>query len=194
MSLTKLIIIGVLSFLVGGIPFSYIITKFVAKKDIRNVGSGNPGATNVVRALNAWYGLLVLFLDMMKGFLPVYFARQYPLPLLVPVVALALVLGHDYSPYLGFKGGKGVATSFGIFIILAPVPTFLVTLIFFLITCVFKFVSFGSVMASFSYPILAYLLGYRQYLWLAIVLGGMIIFKHKENLKRLWHGDEKRSI
>lgn len=194
MSLVKLIIIGVLSFLVGGIPFSFIITRLVSKKDIRDVGSGNPGATNVVRALNAWYGLLVLILDVTKGALPIYFARQYPNPVLVPIVALSLVLGHDYSPYLKFKGGRGVATSFGIFFILAPVPTFLVALVFFLITCVFKFVSFGSVMASISYPIIAYLLGYKQYLWLAIVLGGMIIIKHKDNLKRLWDGSEKRAL
>ncbi len=194
MRLINVIIYAVLVFLLGSIPFSYIMTRYVGKKDIRKIGSGNPGATNVVRALNIWYGLLVLFLDTGKGLLPVYFAKQSNNSLLVVVVALAVVLGHDYSPFLGFKGGKGVATSTGVFIVLAPVPTVLVAVIFFLVTSIFKFISFGSVLASFSYPIVAYLLGYTEYLWLAIVLGALIIYKHKENLKRLWHGKEKRAI
>jgi glycerol-3-phosphate acyltransferase PlsY len=194
MSTVSIIIYGLLAYLIGSIPFSYIITKIVGKKDIRTIGSGNPGATNVVRALNVKYALLVLFLDVAKGLLPVYFAIQTQNTALVTVVALAVVLGHDYTPFLGFKGGKGVATSAGVFVVLAPIPTLLVAFIFFTVTSVFKFVSFGSVMASFFYPILAYLLGYRQYIWLAVILGGLIIYKHKENLKRLWHGEEKRSI
>ncbi len=194
MSLVELIIYIILSFLLGSIPFSYLITKFIAKKDIREIGSGNPGATNVVRALNKWYGLLVLALDVGKGILPVYLAKQVNDPVFISLIALAVVLGHDYSIYLGFKGGKGVATSFGVLIVLAPVPIMVVAIIFTLVTGVFKFVSFGSVMASFSYPFVAYILGDTRYTWLAIVLGSLIIYKHKENLKRLWHGKEKRSI
>jgi len=190
----KITVILIMAFFLGSIPFAFIITKLFAKKDIRELGSGNPGATNVVRALNIKYGILVLVLDMAKGFIPVYFAQKYLYPLLVSLIALAIVIGHDYSPFLKFKGGRGVASSLGIFIVLAPVPTVIVAVIFLFITSVFKFVSLGSVMASFSYPIVAYLLGYRQYLWLAIILGGLIIFKHKDNLKRLWHGSEKRSI
>ncbi|MBN2407897.1 MAG: glycerol-3-phosphate 1-O-acyltransferase PlsY [Elusimicrobia bacterium] len=190
----KTILYAVGAFLLGSIPFSYVITKLVAKKDIRDVGSGNPGATNVVRALNARYGLLVLLLDLAKGAVPVYFAKGTDNTAFVYAIALAIVLGHDYTPVLGFKGGKGVASSLGIFIVLAPIPTLVVSMIFTLVTVVFKFVSFGSVMASFSYPIVAYLLGYTRYIGLATILGLMIIYRHKENLKRLWHGNEKRSI
>ncbi|MFC2091446.1 glycerol-3-phosphate 1-O-acyltransferase PlsY [Elusimicrobiota bacterium] len=194
MSFLKLLTYSVVAFMVGGIPFSYIITKFASNKDIRNIGSGNPGATNVVRALNVWYGILVLILDIAKGAIFVYYAKQYHNPVLVPVIAISLVLGHDFSPYLKFKGGKGVATSLGIFLILSPVPIIIVSLIFLLCTTLFKFVSFGSIMASISYPVISYFLGYRDNLLLAVILGLLIIIRHKDNLKRLWYGQEKKSI
>ena len=190
----EVILYALAAFLTGAIPFSFVITKLVAQTDIRNVGSGNPGATNVVRALNIWYGILVLFLDAMKGFIPIFFLKYHSNPAVIPVVALSLVLGHNYSPYLKFKGGKGVATSFGIFLALSPVPILIVGCIFTFITSIFKFVSFGSIMASLSYPFVAYITGDREYIWLAIMLAVIIIYRHKLNLIRLWHGKEKRSI
>jgi glycerol-3-phosphate acyltransferase PlsY len=190
----KYILLGIGAFLLGSIPFSFIITKLVSKKDIRGIGSGNPGATNVVRALNIKYGILVLILDMAKGFFPVYLATQTQDLKLITIIALAVVIGHDFTPFLKFKGGKGVASSAGIFLAIAPIPTLCVALFFLLITTVFKFVSFGSVLASFAFPILAYFMGYKQYLWLSIALGFLIVFRHKENLKRLWYGKETRAI
>ena len=114
------------SFALGSITFAYIITKLFSGKDIRSVGSGNPGATNVVRALNKKFGILVLLLDLLKGAVPVYFAVKFGFStLLIHIVAVAAVLGHDYSPFLKFKGGKGVATSLGIFLVI-PSPVFAV--------------------------------------------------------------------
>ena len=135
----------------------------------------------------------MLFLDMAKGFLPVYIATLRAGDIAqVYIIALMVVIGHDFSPFLRFKGGKGVAASLGVFIVLAPIPTLVIAVIFFLVTSIFKFVSFGSVMASFSYPVVAYILGYTKYLELAVVLGGLIIIRHWSNLKRLWHGREKK--
>ncbi|MGM0441247.1 MAG: glycerol-3-phosphate 1-O-acyltransferase PlsY [Elusimicrobiota bacterium] len=183
------------SFIVGAIPFAFIITKIFSGKDIRTVGSGNPGATNVVRALNIKFGLVVLILDMLKGAVPVYLGIKLGFPAyLVNIVAVAVVLGHDFTPFLNFKGGKGVAASLGIFLVIDYVPTLIVVFIAFLLTSVFKFVSFGSVVASVSYPVLLYVLGKSEYLWLAIILGFLIIWSHRENLRRLWYGEEKESV
>lgn len=183
------------SFTIGAIPFAYLIVKIFGGQDIREVGSGNPGATNVVRALNIKYGIVVLILDVLKGALPVYFALSLGFPgYLIHIVAVATVLGHDYTPFLKFKGGKGVAASLGIFLVISHIPTLIIVFIAFLLTSVFKFVSFGSVVASFSYPILLYVLGKTEYIWMAVILGFLIIFKHRRNLRRLWHGKENKSV
>lgn len=186
-----LIVLG--AFLIGSIPFSFLITKLAVNKDIRTMGSGNPGATNVYRSLNFKYGLAVLFLDMSKGFFPVLWATKVsPNSLLVPAVALSLVLGHDFSPFLRFKGGKGVATSLGVFLVLNTYLTLLVLLIFIVLTISFGLISFASVIGAVSFPILAYVLKMDDYIYLAIVLAVLIVVKHHSNLKRLWHGKEKR--
>jgi len=194
MKLYQILIYTAGAFLIGSIPFAYIITKIVTGEDIRDVGSGNPGATNVVRALNLKYGSIVLLLDMAKGFLPVLLATKSPYPYMVPLIAFALVIGHDYTPFLGFQGGKGVATSLGIFLVLNPVVTFIVVLIFVVITSVFKFVSFGSLLGAVSYPVIAYIMGRTEYIWVAAGLAALIVYKHKSNIKRLWQGSEKRSV
>ncbi len=194
MSLESIVFSVIITFLIGSIPFSYIVTKIVANKDIREIGSGNPGATNVVRALNVPAGVVVLILDVLKGYLPMRWAMQQNVDFLIPAVALAVVLGHDYSLYLRFNGGKGVATSLGVFFVLNPVPTVLIVLIFFVLTTAFKFISFGSVLGAVSYPIIAYILGRTEYLWVAVILAALIVLKHSANIKRLWYGKEKRAV
>ncbi len=183
------------AYIIGSIPFSYIVTKMFKGVDITSVGSKNPGATNVYRMYGYKLGLPVLLLDIAKGYYPAYLASQTEMAsLLVPAVVLAVILGHDFSPFLKLKGGKGVAASVGIFLFLATTPTILVVIIFTAVTSVFKFVSFGSVMASLAFPFIAYFMGYRQYTWLAALVAGLIIFQHRENIKRLWYGKEKRSV
>jgi len=194
LSLESIVFSVIITFLIGSIPFSYIVTKIVANKDIREIGSGNPGATNVVRALNVPAGVVVLILDVLKGYLPMRWAMQQNVDFLIPAVALAVVLGHDYSLYLRFNGGKGVATSLGVFFVLNPVPTVLIVLIFFVLTTAFKFISFGSVLGAVSYPIIAYILGRTEYLWVAVILAALIVLKHSANIKRLWYGKEKRAV
>lgn len=193
MSNVELALISLGAFIIGSIPFAFIVTKLASKQDIRKMGSGNPGATNVYRSLNFKYGLAVLFCDMAKGFFPVFWAaRVAPNSPLVPAVALSVVLGHDFSPFLGFKGGKGVATSLGVFLMLNTFLTLLVILIFVIITISFGFISFASVIGAVSYPILAYVLGMTDFIWVAVILAVLIVLKHHTNLKRLWHGKEKR--
>ncbi len=186
---------AVASYIVGAIPFSYIFAKLFKGEDITKIGSGNPGATNVYRLYGAGLGIPVLLLDVAKGYFPAYLANRTDLAaVLVPVAVLAVILGHDFSPFLKFKGGKGVAASVGIFLFLAPAPTLIVIMIFTAVTTIFKFVSFGSVMASLSFPFIAYFMGNREYTILSIIVAVLIIFQHRSNLKRLWYGKEKRSV
>ncbi len=185
----------VAAYIAGSIPFAYIFTKVFRGEDITKIGSGNPGATNVYRLYGHGLGIPVLLLDVAKGYFPAYLAdRTVMAPILVPIVVLAVVLGHDFSPFLKFKGGKGVAASVGIFLFLAPAPTLIVMMIFTAVTTIFKFVSFASVMASLSFPFIAYFMGNRKYIWLSVGVAALIIFQHRSNLKRLWYGKEKRSI
>ncbi|MGM0567601.1 MAG: glycerol-3-phosphate 1-O-acyltransferase PlsY [Elusimicrobiota bacterium] len=193
--IAKILFAALASYIAGSIPFSYIITRLVKKTDITTLGSGNPGATNVYRSYGYKLGLPVLILDIAKGYIPAYIASMSDIHyVLVPVVVLAVILGHDFSPFLKFKGGKGVATSVGIFLFLAPGSTILVIIIFTAITVIFKFVSFGSIMAALSFPFITYFKGNRDYFWLSAIVAGLIIFQHRNNLKRLWYGREKRSV
>ncbi len=187
--------IVILAFCVGSIPFSYIITKIFAGKDITKLGSGNAGATNVVRALNIKYGIAVLLLDVAKGFFPVYFTGKLTdASVMVPIVALAVVLGHDYSPFLKFKGGKGVAATLGIFFAINPVITFIVLFVFAVIVYIFKFISLGSIIGAFLFPVLLYFSGVTFYVGLTFILAGLIGLKHHKNIKRLLNGEEKKAF
>jgi glycerol-3-phosphate acyltransferase PlsY len=167
------------------------------------VGSGNPGATNVLRVHGVFAGLVVLILDIAKGVVPVLIAQAMTTGtssnalIIIHLTALAVVLGHDFSPFLGFKGGKGVATSFGVFLVLNWLPVILVFSVMLLLTYVFKIVSLGSVVAAFAFPGLMFVLGHTsntKYFWLSVIFAALIIWKHRSNLSRLWHGDENKTV
>ncbi len=185
------LIIG-LAFFIGGLPFGYLVGKYIYKVDIRQIGSGNIGAINVVRSLGIRWGLLVLFLDLLKSFLALILFRGYlNQDRYLFLFSLLLVLGHDYSPFLNFKGGKGVATSMGIYLALAPVALIWAVPIYLLLLLVSGFPSLASLVCLLSIPLIVYLYNFPSYLVvLSIVLFLIALLRHKENILRLLEGKE----
>lgn len=185
------------SFAVGSIPFGLLVGRWVGGVDVRTIGSGNVGATNVSRALGGKWFFVVLLLDAAKGAGPV---------LLVPLVAgdassdwlrvgcgMAAVLGHIFSPFLGFKGGKGVATGAGVFAALAPVPALCAVGIFGLVLAVSRFMSLASMVAAASLGPMA--LVFREpvpEVVFGAVVAAVVISRHRANLARIAAGTEPR--
>ncbi len=188
------IIAALLAYLIGSIPTGFIIFYLSEKKDIRNYGSQATGATNVLR-LKGWkYGLAVFAGDWLKGFLPVLIVLKTFNDLsLAAVCAFLVVVGHCFPLYIKFKGGKGVATTVGIFSILALKPL-MVSLVLFLIIVLFtRYVSLGSLLATLSLPVSAF---FFQTEYEILVLGTAVFlvigFRHKGNIKRLIQGKERK--
>jgi len=188
----------ILSYLIGAIPTGVILSRLFGRGDLQQQGSKNIGATNVSRVMGKKWGILTLLGDVLKGMIAVWIGQWglsgfpgstgYPLA----VIAFAAFLGHCFPVYLAFKGGKGVATALGIFLIFSPLVVLLAIPIFVVTTYLGKFVSLGSMVSAFSFPIL---LGWLHYpaetvvLSLFIALG--IVLKHHENIKRIFRGEEK---
>ena len=184
----------VLSFFLGSIPFGYLVGKLKGV-DVRNYGSGNIGATNVSRVLGKKWGLLVLFLDALKGVLAVFLAKVFSLPQEFQIAAGVLaVAGHCFSPWLKFKGGKGVATALGAFLVISPKITLLSLIIFLAVFFSTRYVSLSSITAALSYPILFKFIERPSSLsFILISLGALlIVFKHRSNIERLLKGEEKK--
>lgn len=187
------LIIG-LAFFIGGLPFGYLVGKYIYKVDIRQLGSGNIGAINVVRSLGIRWGILVLFLDLFKSYLALtlfkgYLVKDHYLFLF----ALLLVLGHDYSPFLNFKGGKGVATSIGIYLALYPIALIWAVPIYLLLLLVSGYPSVASLISLLSIPLIVYLYKSPSYLIiLSLALFLITLLRHKENIVRLLEGRENR--
>ncbi|MFZ5644168.1 MAG: glycerol-3-phosphate 1-O-acyltransferase PlsY [Bacillota bacterium] len=180
------------SYLIGSIPFGFILAR-IKGVDIRRHGSGNIGATNVWRTIGPLPGTIVLLLDAMKGVVPVYLGRQAGVEGVELLAGMAALLGHAFPVYLGFKGGKIIATGAGVMLALAP-PVLLIALIVFIITVLIsRYVSLGSICAALSVPIF---LAIFNYSWMYISFGAFIsmfaVFKHVPNIKRLLAGTESK--
>jgi len=181
------------SYLLGSVPSGFIIGA-LSGVDVRNAGSGNIGATNVARLLGKRLGLLTLVADVAKGFVPVLLAEKLGMSDVgIALVAMAAFLGHLYPLFLRFQGGKGVATAFGALLGVAP-PATLVLLVVFGIAVLFcRIVSVGSIAAALAAPFALWALDYSAVLVLmSAFLGGMIVLRHRENIKRLLDGTEPR--
>lgn len=195
MSLTALFLI-VASYLIGAVPFGLLLSRS-SGIDIRTQGSCNIGATNVARLLGKKMGILTLLLDVAKGFFPMFVTALIighgpGRNLLIALSGAATVLGHMYPVYLGFKGGKGVATGLGVFLYLAPLSVLFSLLLFIVAVALSGFVSLGSLLASAAIPLWLFLLGEATWkILLSIFIGCMIWFKHVPNIKRLLAGTEK---
>lgn len=184
----------ILSYLIGSIPFAYLIAKRFKGIDIRKHGSGNPGATNVYR-IDKRLGLLAFFCDVMKGFVPVLLAvKAYPpSDVLVVTITLAVILGHMFTIFLNFKGGKGVATGCGAFLAINPLATITCLVVFAVALMISKYVSLSSICAAIMLPISLILFGSPNIiLFFSIVVAVIVVIKHYPNIKRLINGTENK--
>ena len=186
------LIIAIISYLIGSIPFGFILTKFFLKKDIRDVGSGNIGATNVLRTGNKSIGYATLILDIIKAVVPViYIKLNYPE--FIYIASLCAFLGHVFPIWLKFKGGKGVATYLGILFAI-NIYFGIIFILSWLITFVFsKFSSLSSLVASISIPIYLLLLTQFDQVIFYTIMFVLIFFTHRENIKRLKNKEETKT-
>jgi acyl phosphate:glycerol-3-phosphate acyltransferase len=199
------LLIGLAAYLLGSIPFGYILVRCFRKEDIRAKGSGNIGATNVVRSGAKGLGALTFLLDACKGYFAVILAlylTTLPLFANVPrgtaaaIAALCAILGHIYTVWLGFKGGKGVATALGVFLALAPLAALVGLAVFLVVFALSRYVSLGSILSAVAFPIFALILPHEpRNLWLTAVIflvPIIVIAKHHQNIRRLLQGTEYR--
>jgi glycerol-3-phosphate acyltransferase PlsY len=212
------LIVAVIAYLLGSIPFGYILVRLFRKQDVRTIGSGNIGATNVARSGAKGLGIATLILDAAKGYAAVTLAltvhavsingyaqampdaTAYPMSremyVRAAIAAVFAILGHMYPVWLKFKGGKGVATGVGVFLALAPMAVGLVLVLFIVIVWFSRYVSLGSIVATAAFPLFAWLL-YRHstapVVFIAAAFAAfMIIAKHHQNIRRLLAGTEHR--
>ena len=190
-----LILCMAFAFVLGSIPFGLVIAKTIKGIDPRKAGSGNIGSTNVARLCGWPCGVLTLFCDIMKGTLPVLIAVHFmPEQFWQSLVALCAVLGHIKSPFLGFKGGKGVATTIGALIPLAFLPLLCAVACFFVVVFITRYVSLSSMTMAVALVIFYALFGHWQLLPLGTVLAVMIIWAHRSNIGRLIRGEESKFV
>ncbi|MDD5259550.1 MAG: glycerol-3-phosphate 1-O-acyltransferase PlsY [bacterium] len=191
-----LIIAG--AYLIGSIPTAFLAGKLLKGIDIRQIGSGNIGATNVFRSVGKTAGVVVLAFDMLKGVVPVLLAGQFapgPCSEIFRILAgLAAICGHNWTIFLNFKGGKGVATSTGVLLTLAPVVTLAGFLVFVLAVTVTRYISLGSMIAASAVPLLVWYLnpGQIELFCFVLVIAILIDLKHIPNIKRLIKHEEHK--
>lgn len=193
MNIFLYIIIAVISYLIGSIPFSYLIPKWFGKIDIRQHGSGNTGTTNVARTLGLKIGIIAFVGDFLKGVLPVFIVTFYLSRDVAALAAAASVLGHCYPVWLGFKGGKGIATSAGALLFLMPDVFIILGIYQFVVIIASKYMSLASITSALLLPILAFSLDKSSTLQVfSLLLGLFVVYKHKDNVKRLLNGSENK--
>jgi glycerol-3-phosphate acyltransferase PlsY len=209
--ITLYIAVAVVAYLLGSIPFGFLLVKIFRGQDIRQTGSGNIGATNVARSGAKGLGVATLVLDALKGAGAVALAAAIadskynlcgdflqhtcvPALRLMAVAALFAVLGHIFPVWLRFKGGKGVATALGVFCLLFPKAVLVSLVIFLIVVAVSRFVSLGSILAAIAFPIAAYFLQRPDGVSIALssVIALIVVVKHHENINRLLAGTENR--
>jgi len=192
------------AYLLGSIPVGYLLVRLFRHQDIRAVGSGNIGATNVLRSGGKLLGALTFLLDVLKGSAAVYLGAVLGV-LLIPstpvrnmqaLAAFSAVLGHVFPVWLKFKGGKGVATGFGVFLVAAPTSALAAIAVFSLVLLLTRYVSLASILGAASFPLFAYFLvnGDRPPFFIAVqfAVSFLIIAKHHQNIRRLRSGRESR--
>ena len=201
------ILITIIAYLFGSIPTAYLLFKIKKGDDIRKYGSGNVGGTNVIRTLGTGWGLFIILIDMLKGFLPVLAVYLiYPDDfILLAAVSTVVVLGHVFPVYIKFRGGKAISTTYGVVVglsalpfISGPVwfrilPLFMTIGIWAIVFIITRIVSLGSLVAAVSTPIILYFFKYPLAIVIGAVFWALLIFiTHRENIKRLVRGEEKR--
>jgi glycerol-3-phosphate acyltransferase PlsY len=192
------IIFLLLTYILGSIPAGYILTKFYTGQNIMEEGSGNVGSTNVRRVAGKKLSIITQLLDMLKGLLPVVlflvFKPSVSTPYYILMLALAAIIGHDFSIFLKFKGGKGVNTTLGASVLLAPYSVFIAVGLYFIVKWRFKYVSLGSMVIAFTIPLIEIILyGFTPTFYYLLICSFLIVVLHRENIIRLIKGNELSS-
>ena len=185
-------LVGIISYLMGSVPFGFILTKIFLKKDIREIGSGNIGATNVLRTGNKLVGYITLLLDILKAVIPILYIKINQ-PDLIYVASLSTFLGHVFPVWLKFKGGKGVATYVGILFCINFLLGLVFVLSWLIIFFFFKFSSLSSILGSLSVPIFVFISPNFKNEYFFIIMFVLILFTHRENVKRLINKEESKT-
>ena len=185
------LIIAAISYLLGSIPFGLLLTNLFLKKDIREIGSGNIGATNALRAGNKFIGYATLLLDIFKAVLPIVYVKLN-FPDFVYISSLSVFLGHVFPLWLKFKGGKGVATYVGILFSLNFIYGLVFGITWIIIFLISKYSSLSSLIASLSIPIYLFISGKNQIIFFVIMFV-LIFYTHRENIKRLKNKEESKT-
>jgi glycerol-3-phosphate acyltransferase PlsY len=189
----------VIAYLIGSFPTAYLAGRLLKGVDIRTIGSGNVGATNVMRVLGTGWGVTTLVIDLIKGYVTVAFVAPLicpdaaSLPMHRIIACVAVIAGHNWMIFLGFKGGKGAATTAGAFLALAPLVGLLSFGLWGVIVAVTRYVSLGSIIAGIALPLL--MLAFRQpplYLYFSIVITVVLVYAHRHNISRLLSGTERK--
>ena len=189
---TELFLVILVSYLFGSIPFGLLLTKIFLKKDIREIGSGNIGATNVLRAGNKILGYSTLVLDILKAVLPILYIKFFMNDYLY-ISALSIFIGHVFPIWLKFKGGKGVASYLGILCCLDIYTALIFGVVWITIFILFKFSSLSSLLASLTIPIFQFFYNSNSDYYFYFMMFILIFFTHRENIKRLRNNTESKS-
>ena len=188
----KLEIIIFFSYFLGSIPFGYLLTKIFLQKDIREIGSGNIGATNVLRTGNKYIGYATLLLDILKAIIPIIFVKFYYIDYLY-IASLCVFLGHVFPIWLKFKGGKGVATYVGILCCLNIYLGISFGIVWLISFFIFKYSSLSSLLGSLSIPIVNFFILKEDVIFFFIIMFVLIFYTHRENIKRLLNHSESKT-
>tara|TARA_B100000579_G_scaffold430629_1_gene444372 strand:- start:803 stop:1378 length:576 start_codon:yes stop_codon:yes gene_type:complete len=179
---------AVISYLFGSIPFGFILTKTIVKKDIREIGSGNIGATNALRTGNKFVGYLTLLMDMLKAIIPIMYLK-YNYPELIFISSLCVFLGHLFPIWLKFKGGKGVATYLGIIISINFYLGIVFGVVWILVFLLSRYSSLSSIMSTATIPIYLFIINEKN-VFFYIIMFILIFYTHRQNIKRLINKEE----
>ncbi len=188
----KLELIIIISYLLGSIPFGFLLTRIFLKKDIREIGSGNIGATNALRTGNKSIGYATLILDIVKAVIPVIFVKVYFIEYLY-IASLSVFLGHVFPVWLKFKGGKGVATYVGILCCIDIYLGVAFGVLWFTTFLIFKYSSLSSLIGSLSIPIINFFILKSDVIFFFIIMFVLIFYTHRENIKRLLNRNESKT-
>ena len=187
----------IICYLMGSMPFGYVVAKVVKKIDIRDYGSGNIGATNAFRVLGPWLASLVLIGDLLKGFLAIVFFYQLNIDNLFVIIlgGLAVIGGHDWSIFLKFKGGKGIATTYGVFLALNPKIALLSALIWLIVIALTRYASLASILSlSVLVVLMLWFKQPQEYIIFGVIILALALYRHRGNILRLKEGKEKKFL
>jgi len=189
------IFVALFGYLLGSIPFGLVFAKLFSKVDPRKMGSQNIGATNIFRTAGKTLGILTLIADVLKGVAPIWIANQWNLSHdWIAIAGLSPFLGHVFPIFLGFKGGKGVATALGVYVVISPIAVLIEFLLFSALVWKWRFISLGSICTATTMPILIafFRSDSRAYFILSVFIAALILYRHQSNISRLLQGIENK--